>query len=126
MFEPSDMIKHDAIMFDFELMRRVLFHPVVFCKSRLFKLVEDDIEEVDTVRLIVSNLDFSSRYVDIVRFDAAKAYIDNMISHFEKTAESAVKKTWNWISELEWSPGQASAELARAAGLRANVVRKKS
>lgn len=102
-------------------MRRVLFHPVVFCKSRLFKLVEDGVEEVDTVRLIVSNLDFSSRYVDIVKFDAAKAYIDDMISHFEKTAASAIKNTRNWISELDWNPGQASAELTRAAGLRDKI-----
>jgi hypothetical protein len=118
MDEPSVLIKQDAFLFDAELMRRVLFHPIVFCRSRLFKLTEDDIEEVDTVRLIVSNFDFSSRYVDIVRFDAAKSYIEGMISHFETTAESAVRKTWNRLSLANWHPGQASADLARAAGLR--------
>jgi hypothetical protein len=117
MLEPSDLIEQDAIIFDIELLRRVLFHPIVFCKSRLFKLVEHDIEEVETARLIVSHLDFSNRYVDIVRFDAAKTYIDDMISHFEKTAASAIRKTWDRISDVDWSPGQASPELARAAGL---------
>ena len=104
-----------AFFFDIELTRRVLFHPVIFCKARLFR-IDDDLKEVRSARLFVRNLDFQSRYVDLVRFDCAAEYIGAMVSDFDKQAHKAIRKTWDRLEELQWGPGQASAQLAQGLG----------
>lgn len=104
-----------AFFFDVELTRRVLFHPVIFCKARLF-CIDDDLKEVRSARLFVRNLDFQSRYVDLVRFDCAADYIGAMLSDFDKQAHKAIRKTWDRLEELHWQPGQASDRLAQALG----------
>jgi hypothetical protein len=39
-----------------------------------------------------------------------------MISHFEITSSSAIRKTWDTLENLKWTPGEAFAQLAKAAG----------
>jgi hypothetical protein len=115
-YELLELVKHDAFFFDAELLRLGCFHPVIFCKSRLFSLEANEVRDVQSIRLFIRNLDFQSRYVDIVNFDAAELYVDQMVSHFEKVSSSAIRKTWDKLESLNWTPGQAFAQLAKAVG----------
>ena len=115
-YDPLELVKYDAFFFDAELLRVGCFHPVVFCKSRLFSLEGNEVGDIQSARLFIRNLDFASRYVDIVSFDTAESYIDQMISHFEITSSSAIRKTWDTLENLKWTPGEAFAQLAKAAG----------
>jgi hypothetical protein len=105
-----------AFFFDVELARRVLVHPVIFCKAKLLRL-DNELKEVRSARLIVRNLDFRPRYVDLVTFDCAADYIRAMLADFDKQALGAIRRTWNRLEELQWEPGQASDRLAHALGL---------
>jgi hypothetical protein len=116
-YDVLELTQLNAFFFDAELMRMACFHPVIFCKSRLFSLEQNEVHAVQSARLFIRNLDFNSRYVDIVNFDMAESYIERMISHFEETSLNAIRKTWDTLEGLSWSPGQASAQLAKAAGL---------
>lgn len=115
-FEPDELVRSIAFDFDAELARRVFFHPVIFCKSRLFN-IESDLSDVRSARIFVRDLDFDFKYVDLVQFDSAEEYIGLMLSHFEKQAYACIRKTWDRLEKLQWQPGQASRQLARALGL---------
>jgi hypothetical protein len=115
-YEPTEIAKQIAFFFDFELTRRVFFHPVVFCKSRIFS-IDGDLADVGSVRILVRDLDFDFKYVDLVRFDSAEAYIDTMLAHFEKQAYTSIRKTWDRLEDLQWEPGQASRRLSIALGV---------
>lgn len=115
-YDLRELVELDAFFFDAELLRVGCFHPVIFCKSRLFSLEENEVRDVASARLFIRNLDFKSRYVDIVSFDTAESYIDQMVSHFETTSVSAIRKTWDTLKGLNWTPGQAFTQLAKAAG----------
>lgn len=110
-----DLIHQNAFFFDTELTRRVFFHPVVFCKSRLFN-IDQGMNEVRSARIFVRDLDFEFKYVDFVNFDGAADYIDAMLRHFEKQSRKSIRRTWDRLEELEWQPGQASNQLVRALG----------
>lgn len=124
-YELPELVKYDAFFFDTEVLRVGCFHPVVFCKSRLFCLEESELREVDSTRLFIRNLDFSTRYVDIVSFNSADSYIAAMISHFEKSSLNAIRRTRERLEFLDWSAGQAFTELAKAVGLRPSPRRKR-
>ena len=115
-YDVLDLVEHDAFFFDAELLRMGCFHPVVFCKSRLFSLEGAEVRDVQSVRLFIRNLDFETRYVDIVSVDSTESYIDQMISHFEKTSSRAIRKTWDRLEKLDWTAGHASEQLAKAVG----------
>lgn len=124
-YDPTDLVKYDAFFFDAEVLRVGCFHPIIFCKSRLFCLEGGEVREVDSARLFIRNLDFSSRYVDIVSFNSAESYIAGMISHFEKSSQNAIRKTRERLEALDWSAGQEFAELATAVGLTSKPLRAK-
>ena len=125
-FDLKELIQSDAFFFDAELMRMGCIHPVIFCKSKLFSLEGDQIQNIQSARLYIRNLDFESRYVDIVGFDAATTYVDQLTSHFEKTSSNAIRTTWNTLESLDWKPGQASEKLAKAVGYRPKKPPQKS
>lgn len=112
----SEFVRNIAFSFDSEVTRRSFFHPIVFCKSRLFSL-DDEFADVRSARIIVRDLDFGLKYVDLVTLDGAADYIDSMLSHFEKQAYNSIRKTWDRLDALHWEPGQASNQLAKALGL---------
>jgi hypothetical protein len=116
-YELAELVNHDAFFFDAEVMRMACIHPVVFCKSKLFSLEGDEVLSVPSARLLIRNLNFTSRYVDIVNFDAADAYIEQMVSHFGKTSSRSIRKTWDLLDDVGWTPGQASNEFAKAVGV---------
>jgi hypothetical protein len=111
----ADIIRQNAFFFDSELTRRVFFHPVVFCKSRLFQ-IDQDMNEVKSARIFVRDLDFKFKYVDLVNFDGATDYIDAMLRDFEKQSRKSIRKMWDRMEDLQWHPGQASNKLAQALG----------
>jgi len=123
-YDVQELVENDAFFFDAELVRAGCFHSVIFCKSKLFSLEETEITDVQSARLFIRNLDLDSRYVDIVNFDAAEAYIDRMISHFEKASSNAIRKTWDTLESLNWEPGQAFAELGKATGAPLKRIRR--
>jgi hypothetical protein len=93
-------------------------NPVIFCKSKLFSLEAEEMHNIQSARIFIRNLDFKSRYVDVVSFDMAQTYIDQLVSHFEKSSAIAIRKTWDLLGNLDWNPGQAAAQLADALGLK--------
>lgn len=101
---PDKLIKSLAFFFDAELTRRAFVHPVIFCKSRLFNM-DDNFKEINSARIIVRDLDFNSRYIDIVNFSSAEAYINNTLASFEKQSCRLIRRTWNRLEELRWAPG---------------------
>lgn len=102
-----------AFLFDVEVLRRVLVHPVVFCEAQLFKLEGDAVSPIDAARLAIRDISFGYRYVDIVNVRGAETYIDRCIKHFESRSRSAIKNVWTLLAELEWEPGQAEKHLAQ-------------
>lgn len=104
--EQKELVENIAFFFDTELARRVLVHPVIFCKSRLFSVL-DDMTDIRSARILVRNLNF----------DNAAGYIGTMLSDFEKQAHKSIRKTWNRLEELRWQPAQGSKQLAQALGL---------
>ncbi len=115
-YSHAKLIKYLAFHFDVELARRVYFHPVLFCKSRLFD-IDNDFNEITSARLFVRNLDFDYRYIDIVNLASADAYIEKTVTSFEKQSYKSIRRTWDRLDELRWAPGQNSIELSRALGL---------
>jgi hypothetical protein len=111
-------LAHDLAFFcDAELLRRVFFHPVIFCKARLFNIDNDVLTEVRSARIFVRNLDFEFEYVDLVNLDGASSYIDATVSDFEKQAYRSISKTWDRLEVLQWQPAHDSNRLAHALGL---------
>jgi hypothetical protein len=120
-YDISELVDNDSFFFDAEVMRMGCFHPIIFCKSNLFSLEQTEVRRVPSARLFIRNLDFASRYVDIVNFDAADSYIDQMVSHFEANSSRAIRKTWDIVDAVNWAPGQASTEFARAVGVTVKI-----
>jgi hypothetical protein len=116
-YDAADAIKYDAYFFDLELLRRVCFHPVIFCKARIFHLENDELKEIKSTRIFIQGFDLEVRYVDIVHFGAARDYIRKMTAHFERKSKMAFRKTAKILEGLGWSPGQQSLEFAKVAGL---------
>jgi hypothetical protein len=77
------LVESQAFFFDAELMRHVCYHPVVFCKARLFQLNDDGLNDIKSARIYVRDLSSKHKYVDVVSIDVAAAYIEQALSHFE-------------------------------------------
>jgi hypothetical protein len=116
-YEQNEFIRNLAFIFDAELARRVSYHPVVFCKAKLFNLTESGIEDVQSARIYLGNLSFQYRYIDVVRIENAVSYLDDSLTHFEKLSSKAIRKTWDRLEDLQWAPGQALDQLALARGV---------
>jgi|SRR3954452_1358121 hypothetical protein len=112
----SEFLRTNATFFDAELLRRVFFHPIVFCKSRLFSL-DSSLTEVHSARIFIRDLDFAFKYVDLVHFDSASQYINSMLDHFELQARQSLRKTKKRLRQLGWETGQAIKEFERALGV---------
>ena len=75
---------------------------------------DQDLKEIDSVRVYLKNIDGDSFYVDIVSEKAALTYLSSMCSEFERNSRRSISRLWRDIDGLVWEPGQKENELKEA------------
>ena len=100
-----------AFSLDAELFRNVFFHSFVVLDARLWRANPNDISEVKSARLYLSDIDHDNNYVDMVNSKFLDEYIDAMVKHYLKFSRRSISKQWALMKEIGWEPGQDERKL---------------
>lgn len=110
----DNFIESISFFLDAQLMRYVFFHPFIVLNARLWNLEKEDLHEIGSARLFINNINGSDAYVDFVSESRAEEYIQVLTAHFAAAAKKSVSRLWEKLDAIEWEPGQAAEQLAKA------------
>ena len=109
--------RHVAFFLDADLMRNIFLHPVVILNAKLWHLEGGNLEEVNSVRLFIANVDGNMNYIDLVNDVAVDEYVNNLVLHYSKYARRSISRLWRMIDEISWAPGQNEIQLTKILGV---------
>jgi hypothetical protein len=89
------------------LLRQSYFHPFLVTKAKIWTLEENGVVPVESARIFVSGLFrndeyLNNRYIDIVQYEHASRYLENMVSVIQREANLSLKKLANYVESSGW------------------------
>jgi hypothetical protein len=100
-----------AYFLDQEILRVTYYYPILFTHARMWRLEDGKSREIEAARLYVSNIDFSSEYIDIVNIQGAQQYIRDITGYVDRSITQYLSSHVRKLKKLKWIAGQAVENL---------------